>query len=140
MPGKWKIIASTFNMWTSGKKANPSISYSIIEKEPLILLDKVQYQTKYKTKSILGYDKLKDDQFTWTGKGLLRCFSSKWRIIYLDSDILIIQFSSTLVTKAGMDILIKEEDTGKLYKKRLKHQPNSFNLSKDIIQSFQWLI
>ena len=86
------------------------------------------------------YDKLKDDQFTWTGKGLLRCFSSKWRIIYLDSDILIIQFSSTLVTKAGMDILIKEEDAGKLYKKRLKHQPNSFNLSKDIIQSFQWLI
>ncbi|MDW4255504.1 hypothetical protein QI091_07980 [Staphylococcus saprophyticus] len=65
---KWKIIASTFNMWTSGKKANPSISYSIIEKEPLILLDKVQYQTKYKTKSILGYDKLKDDQYTWTGK------------------------------------------------------------------------
>ncbi|EHY92053.1 hypothetical protein SSME_19400 [Staphylococcus saprophyticus subsp. saprophyticus KACC 16562] len=39
-----------------------------------------------------------------------------------------------------MDILIKEEDAGKLYKKRLKHQPNSFNLSKDIIQSFQWLI
>ncbi|MFK3830954.1 hypothetical protein [Staphylococcus saprophyticus] len=104
------------------------------------MLDKVQYQTKYKTKSILGYDKLKDDQYTWTGKGFLRCFSSKWRVIYLDSDILIIQFSSTLVTKASMDILIKEEDAGKLYKKRLKHQPNSFNLSKDIIQSFQWLI
>lgn len=104
------------------------------------MLDKVQYQTKYKTKSILGYDKLKDDQYTWTGKGFLRCFSSKWRVIYLESDILIIQFSSTLVTKASMDILIKEEDAGKLYKKRLEHQPNSFNLSKDIIQSFQWVI
>ncbi|NWK85206.1 hypothetical protein HYE69_10350 [Staphylococcus sp. GSSP0090] len=126
-------------MWTSGKKANPSITYTIIEKEPLTLLDKVQFQTKNKTKSIIGYDKFNNDQFIWRGKGLLKCFSSKWHIVYLNSDILIIQFSSTLVTKAGMDILIKDKHQAHEYQEQLQNQPSAFNLTEATMQDFQWL-
>lgn len=139
LPGKWHIIASTFKMWTSGKKTNPSITYSIIQSHPLRILDKVTYQTRNKSKSIVGYDTLDNDQFNWRGKGILKPFSSKWKIIYIDKDVLIIKFSSTLVTQPGMDILLRNKQNANSYKIQLLNHPEKFNLNAKTIQKFKWL-
>ncbi|PHK49040.1 hypothetical protein BTJ66_10475 [Staphylococcus edaphicus] len=139
MPGKWYIIGSTFKMWTSGKKTNPSITYSILNSDPLKILDKVQYQSKGKTKSIVGYDTLKKGLFIWRGKGMLKPFTSEWETLYIDSDILIIKFSSTLVTPSGLDVLLRDRQNAATYKKQLHAHPTSFNLKSETVQELKWL-
>ncbi|MCD8899433.1 hypothetical protein K2V49_04030 [Staphylococcus gallinarum] len=137
--GKWYIVASTFNMWTSGKKINPSITYSLLELQPLKILDEVAYLTRNKSKSILGYDTLDNDQFIWRGKGVLRLFSSKWKIIYIDDDVLVIKFTSTLVTPSGMDILFRNKQKVNSYKEKIESNPEFFNIKKEVLKKFQWL-
>ncbi|MFF0675692.1 hypothetical protein ACFYSI_07225 [Staphylococcus xylosus] len=123
LPGTWHIMASTFKMWTSGKKTSPSITYSIIQSHPLRIHDEVTYQTQNKSKSIVGYDTLDIDQFNWRGKGILKLFSSKWDIIYIDNEVLIINFSATLPTPSGMDIFLRNKQNTKSPRKiQLKHQ------------------
>ncbi|NQD97890.1 hypothetical protein [Staphylococcus xylosus] len=140
LPGTWNIIASTFKMWTSGKKTNPSITYSIIQSHPLRIHDEVTYQTRNKSKSIVGYDTLDDHEFTWRGKGILRLFSSKWDIIYIDDEVLIINFSATLATPSGMDILLRNKQNVDSYKSQILNHPEKFNLNTKTIQKFKWLI
>ncbi|QRA16515.1 hypothetical protein [Staphylococcus shinii] len=103
------------------------------------ILDKVTYQTRNKSKSIVGYDTLDNDQFNWRGKGILKPFSSKWKIIYIDKDVLIIKFSSTLVTQPGMDILLRNKQNANSYKIQLLNHPEKFNLNAKTIQKFKWL-
>ncbi|MCE7782022.1 hypothetical protein [Staphylococcus xylosus] len=139
LPGTWHIIASTFKMWTSGKKTNPSITYSIIQSHPLRIHDEVTYQTQNKSKSIVGYDTLDIDQFNWRGKGILKLFSSKWDIIYIDDEVLIINFSATLATPSGMDILLRNKQNADSYKSKILNHPEKFNLNTKTIQKFKWL-
>ncbi|MDW5471785.1 hypothetical protein [Staphylococcus equorum] len=139
LPGTWYIIGSTFSMWTKGKKYNPSITYSVFKNNPLTFIDQVQYEKNYKVKSIVGYDKLTSDQFTWRGKGLLKVFTSKWEVLYLDSELLIIQFTSTLVTPSGMDILVGDKQSISYYKKRIIDFPNSFNINTVKMDNMHWL-
>ncbi|RQM84354.1 hypothetical protein CO206_12935 [Staphylococcus xylosus] len=139
LPGTWHIIASTFKMWTSGKKTNPSITYSIIQSHPLRILDEVTYQTRNKSKSIVGYDTLDNDQFNWRGKGMLKLFSSKCDIIYIDDEVLIINFSATLATPSGMDILLRNKQNADSYKRQILNHLEKFNLNTKTIQKFKWL-
>lgn len=139
LPGTWHIIASTFKMWTSGKKTNPSITYSIIQSYPLRIHDEVTYQTRNKSKSIVGYDTLDNNQFNWRGKGILKLFSSKWDIIYIDDEVLIINFSATLATPSGMDILLRNKQNADSYKRQILNHPEKFNLNTKTIQKFKWL-
>lgn len=139
LSGKWHIVASTFNMWTSGSKKNPSITYAILKTDPLTVLDEVQYQKRNKTRTITGFDTIDNNQFVWRGRGFLKIFSSKWKIIYIDSEILIIQFSSTLITSSGMDILLRDKQNIDSYKKQIETKPNLFNLDNVTSQTFKWL-
>ncbi|WP_436881158.1 hypothetical protein [Staphylococcus arlettae] len=68
LTGSWQIIGTTFNLWLKGDRTEPSITYSIVNNQPLILLDQVRFRKNNKMKSIEGYDKLKGTQFVWTVK------------------------------------------------------------------------
>ena len=126
-------------MWTSGKKTKPSITYSIIKSDPLKILDEVQYQSKGKIKTITGFDTIYNGQFIWRGKGILKLFTSKWEVIYVDSEILIIAFSSTLVTSSGMDILLRDKQNTESYKRQLKARPEVFNIDDQSLRNIEWL-
>ena len=92
-----------------------------------------------KSKSIVGYDTLDNDQFNWRGKGILKLFSSKWDIIYIDDEVLIINFSATLATPSGMDILLRNKQNADSYKRQILNHPEKFNLNTKTIQKFKWL-
>lgn len=126
-------------MWLTGKRRNPTITYSILNSKPLILFDQVQFQKSLKLKLIEGLDKIKNGQFIWRGKGILKLFTSKWEILYVDSEILIIQFGSTLVTSAGMDILVSDPQDAKYYKNEVKRFPELYNLNGGDIEKLGWL-
>ena len=90
-------------------------------------------------KSITGYDKLRNESFIWRGKGWLKPFTSKWKVLYLDSDLLIIKFSATLITPSGIDILVRNTKDFSYYKERINGHPKLFNLNTVETQNLHWL-
>ncbi|PTK60986.1 hypothetical protein BUZ61_00185 [Staphylococcus nepalensis] len=138
LPGKWKIVATSFSMWKSDKNKNPTITYSLHKDVPLIFNDLVEYKKNHKLKSITGYDKLRNESFIWRGKGWLKPFTSKWKVLYLDSDLLIIKFSATLITPSGMDILVRNTKDFSYYKERINGHPKLFNLNTVETQNLHW--
>lgn len=139
LTGSWQIIGTTFNLWLKGDRTEPSITYSIVNSQPLTLLDQVRFRKNNKMKSIEGYDKLKGTQFVWTGKGLLKLIKSKWQVVYLDSNILVIRFNASLLTSSGMDILLHDKQETDYYKEQIKSYPEMFNLNAADIKEMTWL-
>lgn len=41
--GKWDIIATTFSMWTDGKREHPSITYTKLSDSPLNVNNQVKF-------------------------------------------------------------------------------------------------
>lgn len=97
-------------MWTSGKRIKPMFTYGSISEsdDTLTFSDDVSYTAKHVTqKHIRGidtYDKT-TGVFTWRGKGLLKLFKSTWKIRARGENYLIIEFSRSLVTPSGVDIV-----------------------------------
>lgn len=139
LTGSWHIIGTTFNMWLKGNRTEPSITYSIVNNQPLTFLDQVRFRKNNKMKSIEGYDKLKGRQFVWSGKGILKLIKSKWEVVYLDSNILVIQFDATLLTSSGMDILLRDKQEADFYKEQINRDPEMFNLNATDIKEMTWL-
>ena len=110
LPGQWRIVASSFPMWTLGKRIDPMFTYGFISESDnkLVFSDDVSYITKRaKQKHIRGidtYDKT-TGVFTWRGRGLLKLFKSTWRVCAHGKNYLIIEFSRSLVTPSGIDIV-----------------------------------
>jgi len=113
LEGKWFINQSNFPMWLKGNKTHPTFNYTLTTKHgKQVLLDEVLYTKKSKTKGIVGYDKVIDEDnnsFVWRGKGLLAFVKSKWSILYFDSEKqwMIIHFEKTLFTPEGYDLVSK---------------------------------
>lgn len=93
-----------------------------------------------KKKSIEGIEKYKDGQFIWRGKGLLKLFKSTWHIVYLDADVLIIKFGSTLVTDAGLDILIQDKNRIQELKEKILHSYTDYKQTKEELEQLEWLV
>ncbi|BCJ50386.1 hypothetical protein Asp14428_18610 [Actinoplanes sp. NBRC 14428] len=110
LPGRWRVLASSFPMWLSGRRLDPHFTYGLLPGSPLVLSDEVSYRTPAgATRRIAGVDRFDAaaGRFTWRGRGLLRPLSSSWRVTHLsdDHELVVLTFDRSLVTPAGTDVI-----------------------------------
>lgn len=108
LEGCWRIKGTNFPMWISKKRKNPTITYTKLSNHPATFLDTVRYEVKNKSKKIVGIDTHCSNKFIWRGKGILKFLKSKWTILELTETILVIRFERSLLTPAGIDILVRD--------------------------------
>jgi hypothetical protein len=97
-------------MWLSGRRLEPTFSYTLLRGEPLELRDEVRYRTPSgRSRSIVGTDRFDPATggFVWRGRHLLSPLRSRWRLVYLsdDGDLAALTFDRSLVTPAGADVI-----------------------------------
>ncbi|MFD0525847.1 hypothetical protein [Paractinoplanes durhamensis] len=76
LPGRWRVLATTFPMWLSGRRLRPIFTYELLSDAPLTLRDVVGYQTRSgATKTITGIDRFDAGTgvFTWRGAASSAC-------------------------------------------------------------------
>lgn len=113
MPGSWRILATTFPMWLSGKRLDPTITYTPLPGDGLVLRDEVGFRTRSgATRRIRGIDRYQRQGFVWRGSGPLWILSSRWRVeqVIANGDVIVITFDRSLLTPAGMDVLGRGRD------------------------------
>ncbi|GAA1619560.1 hypothetical protein [Actinoplanes couchii] len=115
LPGQWRVLASTFPMWLSGRRINPTFSYGLLPGPDLRFSDDVGYRTPAgKQRRISGVDRFDPDSgwFTWRGRGVLSVLTSRWRVEHLsdDRDLIVLTFDRSLVTPAGLDVIGRGPD------------------------------
>lgn len=115
LPGEWRVLASTFPMWLSGRRINPTFSYGLLPEPGLRLSDEVAYRTRSGARRrITGVDRFDPSTgwFTWRGRGVLGLLSSRWRVEHLtdDRDLIVLSFDRSLVTPAGLDVIGRGPD------------------------------
>ena len=138
LEGTWEIKGTTFPMWLSNKRKNPRITYKKTEKNAVELLDLVEYEAKGKTKQIKGIDHLAGEQFIWRGIGVLKVLSSRWQVVTIKGDVLVIRFEKSLVTPAGVDVLIRKGTTVPNLRERVLIHYESFGLTLKESNELQW--
>lgn len=142
LPGTWAVAASSFPMWLRGEKLNPTFTYTMLGTAPLVLDDDVAYSTPDgKLKHVLGTDTWRRDGFQWRGKGLLRPLSSRWSVsgVTKDGTIAAIRFSKSLVTSAGIDIIVREGATPPEPRAMVAIASERFGLSAEDFATLTWL-
>lgn len=109
LSGTWYIVETNFPMWLKGDKLNPTLNYTITEKNGKeVLLDEVKYIQKGKAKSITGYDYPDGGNgYIWRGKGILSLLKSEWEIVFADpyGHWAVSWFAKTLFTPEGVEII-----------------------------------
>ena len=110
LPGEWRVLATTFGMWLSGRRLQPTFSYRLLPGSPLVLRDEVGYRTRSGAhRRIVGVDRFDagSGSFTWRGRGVLSVLSSRWRVQHLsdDRELIVLTFERSAVTPAGMDVI-----------------------------------
>ncbi|MBX8937633.1 hypothetical protein [Enterococcus gilvus] len=138
LEGTWEIKGTTFPMWLSNKRKNPRITYKKTEKNAVELLDLVEYEAKGKTKQIKGIDRLAGEQFIWRGIGVLKVLSSRWQVVTIKGDVLVIRFEKSLVTPAGVDVLIRKGTNVPNLRERVLAHYESFGLTLKECNELQW--
>lgn len=138
LEGTWEIKGTTFPMWLSNKRKNPRITYKKTEKNAVELLDLVEYEAKGKTKQIKGIDRLAGEQFIWRGIGVLKVLSSRWQVVTIKGDVLVIRFEKSLVTPAGVDVLIRKGTNVPNLRERVLAHYESFGLTLKESNELQW--
>lgn len=141
LSGRWLIQGTNFPMWLSEKRRNPSITYGLLATEPLTLSDLVEYHNaKGKRKHIKGVDTaVASGSFKWRGEGVLALLSSRWDIVTIKGNILIVRFEKSLVTPAGIDVLVREGTMVCDLKLELRESLESYGLSIEEFRSLSWL-
>lgn len=138
LSGTWLIKGTTFPLWLSNKRDMPRITYRVLEKEPVKLLDLVEYEKKGQTKQIKGVDYQEEKGFLWRGNGLLKVLKSRWEVVSIKGDVLVIRFAPSLVTPAGVDILVREGVVVSDLAKRVVQHFDVFGLTAEEIRQIQW--
>ncbi|BEL06419.1 hypothetical protein Q0Z83_046100 [Actinoplanes sichuanensis] len=115
LPGEWRVLATTFPMWLSGRKINPVFSYGLLPAPDLRFSDEVTYRTRAgRQRRISGVDRFDPATgwFTWRGRGVLGLLTSRWRVEHLsdDGELIVLTFDRSLVTPAGMDVIGRGPD------------------------------
>ena len=134
----WEIKGTNFPMWLTDKRKNPRITYKRTEKNAVELLDLVEYEVNDKTKQIKGIDRLVGDQFVWRGIGIMRILSSRWHVVTIKGDVLVIRFEKSFITPAGVDILIRRGSRTPNLRERVLEHYESFGLTVAEIETLQW--
>ncbi|MGP5431441.1 hypothetical protein ACTXNW_18805 [Enterococcus malodoratus] len=138
LDGTWEIKGTNFPMWLADKRKNPRITYKRTEKNAVELLDLVEYEANGKTKQIKGIDRLVAEQFVWRGLGILKLLSSRWKVVTVKGDVLVIRFEKSLVTPAGVDVLVKKGAAIPNLQQRVQEHYKSFGLTLQERNELQW--
>lgn len=138
LEGTWEIKGTNFPMWLSNKRKNPRITYKQTEKQVVELLDLVEYEVNNKTKQIKGVDHVKDGKFIWRGLGILRILSSHWQVVTIKGDVLVIRFEKSLMTPAGVDILVKKGSKVPNLQQRVSANHEGFGLTDEEKETLRW--
>jgi hypothetical protein len=142
LPGTWRIGATNFPMWLEGDRLQPEISYRKRTTDPLTLHDEVSYtNSKGVRKSITGVDRWTGDGFVWRGTGVLMPFRSRWSVHGLESrdDILVIRFSKSRRTPAGLDVITRSESDSHRFRTAVASAAHEFALTHEEFASLSWL-
>lgn len=142
LPGTWTIAATNFPMWLDGSRRKPEITYEIVESADLTLSDIVSYVTSSgETKTIIGTDRLRGDEFVWRGKGWLTLLTSRWHVVGADDafDIAVIRFTRSRFTPAGIDVLVRKTTSASGVRSTVAHSSAEFGISAEEFASLTWL-
>lgn len=142
LPGTWRIAATNFPMWLDGSRLQPQFTYGLLSESPLSLTDEVSYVTpEGEGKQILGKDTFRRGEFVWRGKGVLAIASSRWRVSASDADrtLLVVRFSKSFATPAGIDIVIREGSTYPNLRRTVAASTEELGLSPEEFASLGWL-
>ncbi|HEV7950723.1 MAG TPA: hypothetical protein VGP24_13240 [Glaciihabitans sp.] len=142
LPGDWKIVATNFPMWLTGERSDPTFSYRLISENPLVLGDDVSYTTAAGVrKHLLGVDRWKGRDFTWRGKGLTRLVASSWSVpgVNVAGTIAAIRFSKSLVSPAGIDIVVRADADFPEPRAAVATESQRFGLTAEDFASLTWL-
>lgn len=140
LPGRWRIVASNFPMWTSGGRENPSIEYELLKADPLALKDVVRYTSgDGKAKTVVGVDRWNGRELRWRGAGVLFLLTSRWSVTGIDKDVLVIRFRRTLVTPAGVDVLVRDDADHVDARAIVAADTDGFGITVEEFASLSWL-
>jgi len=142
LPGTWRVVASNFPMWLGEDRLNPTFSYGLLGTEPLRLSDDVAYTTPGgEVKHVLGVDQWRGNGFVWRGKGLLRLVTSSWTVAGVSKagTIAAIRFTKSLVSPAGIDILVREGASFPEPRAAVAAESERFGLTAEDFASLTWL-
>lgn len=114
LQGRWHIVATTFPMWTDGRRREPTFTYSHLRREDgrARFEDTVGFVRDGEADTIEGTDTQHAEvptRFTWRGHGWLALFRSQWDVVALDPEgqWAAIAFSSTIATPDGLDVIAR---------------------------------
>lgn len=105
LSGTWWVVRTSLPLWR--RRTDPSITYGPLPDGGVS--DTVRYRSRGRWRTIEGIDRrVVDDPgvVEWRGTGALtRWATSRWSILQYDEPWMIIHFSRTPFTPAGVDIL-----------------------------------
>ncbi|MFD6419551.1 hypothetical protein [Streptomyces sp. NPDC060194] len=116
LAGAWRIVASTFPMWTGGRRTEATFTYTPLPDAPDgagRMRDEVAYRTRRGApRRIRGTDTRlprPGTVYRWRGSGLLAPLTSTWSVTEVSDDATwaVIAFSPSLVTPAGADVVLR---------------------------------
>ena len=141
LPGRWRIVATNFPMWLKGDKVDPVIEYGLQSDAPLTLSDKVEYVDELRgDRNIEGVDRSTgDDGFVWRGAGILKLLRSRWSVIGIDDDVMAIRFARSLVTPAGVDVLVRDAADLPEVRRHVAEHPELLGLTMEEFAGLSWL-
>ncbi|NEB79503.1 hypothetical protein G3I40_30435 [Streptomyces sp. SID14478] len=118
LAGTWHIVCSSFPMWLSGKRAEPTFTYASLadgRSGAPRMSDQVTYRSGTRTRRILGVDSRLVGRpgtvFRWRGRGPLCLFTSEWAVTEVGErdSWAVIEFTRSLVSPAGTDVVVRAE-------------------------------
>lgn len=141
LPGRWVVKATNFPMWLSGERSDPAFEYTLLRSDPPVLGDEVTYlDVSGKTKSIRGVDRWNGHGFTWKMNGLAGLFvRSRWEIAGLRQGLIVLRFENSLLTPAGVDVIVAEGIDATELRSVIAADPASLGLSIEEFASLTWL-
>jgi len=142
LPGSWSIRATNFPFWLSGERVDGVLNYELNGTDPLIFADTVTYAKPDGTaKKIVGIDRWTGQGFVWHGKGILSLLSSRWTVTGGSDDlnILAIHYDKSLVTPAGIDIIVREGHRAEEARSLVAQRTDQFGLSAEEFATLSWI-
>jgi len=90
---------------------------------------------------VLGTNRFRGEDFRRRGKGLLSFASSRWSVAGVsdDSTIAVIRFAKTLLSPAGVDVVVREGADSHTLRTAVAFSPESLGLSHEEFASLTWL-
>ncbi|MBI5160809.1 MAG: hypothetical protein HY996_05270 [Micrococcales bacterium] len=141
LPGRWTIRATNFPAWIRGDRSDPTIEYRLRRSAPLTLGDVVEYRhARQGLRQIQGVDRWRPGGgFVWRGAGMLRMLRSRWEVTGIDGEVAAIRFHRSVVTPAGVDLLVREGAAIPELRTRAAEQLEVLGITVEEFASFTWL-